>query len=208
MNLLALVTYLLVMSITPGPNNLVLASSGVNFGFSRTLPSLLGMTLGLSLQIGLLTVGLGSLMSLMASLQLYLAVAGCGYLLWLAWSMARAGKAKGGEAGVRPMGFWGGILFNWLNPKVWLMGFNLVMVFLPAHMNPWHAAALFVLITFFTSLPCIAVWAGSGVAIRRFLDSPPRLRAFNWTMAALLALTAVWLLAQMMPADSLSALTA
>ncbi|OHX14694.1 hypothetical protein BI347_15165 [Chromobacterium sphagni] len=203
MNLVALVTYLLVMSITPGPNNLVLASSGVNFGFSRTLPSLLGMALGLSLQVGILTVALGALMSLMESLQLYLAIAGCCYLLWLSWGMARAGAARSAESGSRPMGFWGGIMFNWLNPKVWLMGFNLVMVFLPAHMNAWYAAALFVLITFFTSLPCIAVWAGSGVAIRRFLDSPPRLRAFNFSMAAMLALTAFWLLAQMMPAHTL-----
>ncbi|OHX19120.1 LysE family translocator [Chromobacterium sphagni] len=203
MNLVALVTYLLVMSITPGPNNLVLASSGVNFGFSRTLPSLLGMALGLSLQVGILTVALGALMSLMESLQLYLAIAGCCYLLWLSWSMARAGAGRSADAGVRPMGFWGGVMFNWLNPKVWLMGFNLVMVFLPAHMNAWYAAALFVLITFFTSLPCIAVWAGSGVAIRRFLDSPLRLRAFNFSMAAMLALTAFWLLAQMMPAHTL-----
>ncbi|WP_199153296.1 LysE family translocator [Chromobacterium sp. ASV23] len=203
MNLVALVTYLLVMSITPGPNNLVLASSGVNFGFSRTLPSLLGMTLGLSLQIGILTVFLGEVMATMASLQLYLALAGCGYLLWLSWGMARSGSAKRVEAGARPMGFWGGMLFNWLNPKVWLMGFNMVMVFLPAQMNPWHAAALFVLITFLTSLPCIAVWAGSGVAIRRFLDSPGRLRLFNCAMAALLALTALWLLSEMLPAKPL-----
>ncbi|POZ61677.1 LysE family translocator [Chromobacterium alticapitis] len=202
MNLLALVTYLLVMSITPGPNNLVLASSGVNFGFSRTLPSLLGMTLGLSLQIGLLTVFLGEVMATMASLQLYLAVAGCGYLLWLSWGMARAGGAKNVEAGARPMGFLGGLMFNWLNPKVWLMGFNLVMVFLPAHMNPWRAAALFALITFVTSLPCIAAWAGSGVAIRRFLDSPARLRLFNFAMAAALALTALWLLSEMLPVRS------
>lgn len=159
MNLFALVTYLLVMSITPGPNNLVLASSGVNFGFSRTLPSLLGMALGLSLQIGLLSLFLGALISLMASLQLYLAVAGCAYLLWLSWNLARAGKAKAGDAGARPMGFWGGLMFNWLNPKVWLMGFNLVMVFLPAQMNPWHAAGVFALVSFATSLPCIAVWA-------------------------------------------------
>lgn len=206
MNLLALVTYLLVMSITPGPNNLVLASSGVNFGFSRTLPSLLGMALGLSLQIGLLSLFLGALMSLMASLQLYLAVAGCVYLLWLSWNLARASKAKAGDAGARPMGFWGGLMFNWLNPKVWLMGFNLVMVFLPAQMNPWHAAGVFALVSFVTSLPCIAVWAGSGVAIHRLLDSPLRLRAFNCGMAAMLALTAVWLLAEMLPAHSLAAL--
>ncbi|AXE31411.1 LysE family translocator [Chromobacterium phragmitis] len=207
MNLVALVTYLLVMSITPGPNNLVLASASVNFGFSRTLPMLLGMALGLSLQLGALTLFLGAVMSLMASLQLYLAIAGCGYLLWLSWNLARAGKAGGGAA-ARPMGFFGGLMFNWLNPKVWLMGFNLVMVFLPTQMDPWRAAIVFALAAFFTSLPCVIVWAGSGVAIGRFLDSPLRLRAFNCSMAAMLAATAIWLLAEMMPAHSLGALMA
>jgi threonine/homoserine/homoserine lactone efflux protein len=96
MNLVALVTYLLVMSITPGPNNLVLASSGVNYGFSRTLPALLGMALGLAVQIGLMTVFLGQVAGLISSVQLYLALAGCSYLLWLSWGMARAGAAGQG----------------------------------------------------------------------------------------------------------------
>jgi threonine/homoserine/homoserine lactone efflux protein len=97
MNLVALVTYLLVMSITPGPNNLVLASSGVNYGFSRTLPALLGMALGLAVQIGLMTVFLGQVAGLISSVQLYLALAGCSYLLWLSWGMARAGAAGQGR---------------------------------------------------------------------------------------------------------------
>ncbi|OWY39444.1 hypothetical protein CEK28_08205 [Xenophilus sp. AP218F] len=206
MNLVALVTYLLVMSITPGPNNLVLASSGVNYGFSRTLPALLGMTLGLSLQVGVLTVFLGSLMEWMASVQLYLAVAGCVYLLWLSWGMARAGRHGDGQDKSKPIGFWGGVLFNWLNPKVWLMSFNIAMVFLPASMDPLHAGLIFALVTFVVGLPCVALWAGSGVAIRRFLDSPLRLRAFNCSMAAMLAATAFWLLAQMLPGHSLPAM--
>ncbi|MGR2663233.1 LysE family translocator [Chromobacterium haemolyticum] len=205
MNFVALVTYLLVMSITPGPNNLVLASSGVNHGFSRTVPALLGMSLGLSVQVGLLTVFLGSLISVIASVQLYLAMAGCLYLLWLSWGMARSAPASG-EAGAAPMGFWGGVLFNWLNPKVWLMGFNIAMVFLPAKMNAWHAGLLFAALTFIIGLPCIALWAGSGVAARRFLASPRRLRAFNCSMAAMLAVTAIWLLLEMLPAQSLHAL--
>jgi threonine/homoserine/homoserine lactone efflux protein len=136
MNLVALVTYLLVMSITPGPNNLVLASSGVNYGFSRTLPALLGMALGLAVQIGLMTVFLGQVAGLISSVQLYLALAGCSYLLWLSWGMARAGAVDKADGAAAPMGFSGGLLFNWLNPKVWLMGFNIAVVFLPKHMDP------------------------------------------------------------------------
>jgi threonine/homoserine/homoserine lactone efflux protein len=104
------------------------------------------------------------------------------------------------------MGFWGGVLFNWLNPKVWLMGFNIAMVFLPAKMNAWHAGLVFAALTFVIGLPCIALWAGSGVAARRLLASPRRLRVFNCGMAAMLALTAVWLLLEMLPAQSVQAL--
>ncbi|WP_293765334.1 LysE family translocator [uncultured Aquitalea sp.] len=204
MNFIALATYLLVMSITPGPNNLVLATSSVNHGFSRTMPAMLGMALGLSLQVGILTVFLGSLVSLIAAVQVWLAVAGCLYLLWLSWGMARAGRAQDGDSDSRPMGFAGGLVFNWLNPKVWLMGFNIAVVFLPAHMDPLKAGFLFALLTFVVGLPCIAVWAGSGVAIRRWLDSPRRLRVFNCGMAAMLAGTALWLLAQMLPAPMLA----
>jgi len=208
MNLAALVTYLLVMSITPGPNNLVLASSGVNHGFSRTLPALLGMALGLAVQIGLMTVFLGQVAGLIGSVQLYLALAGCSYLLWLSWGMARAGAADKVEDAAAPMGFAGGLMFNWLNPKVWLMGFNIAVVFLPQHMAPLTAGLLFAAITFAVGLPCIALWAGSGVAIRRWLASPRRLRAFNCGMAAMLAGTAFWLLAQMLPAHVLPAVGA
>ncbi|RQO73004.1 LysE family translocator [Aquitalea sp. FJL05] len=205
MNLVALVTYLLVMSITPGPNNLVLASSGVNYGFSRTMPAMMGMALGLAVQVGVLTVFLGNLVGLISSVQLYLALAGCSYLLWLSWGMARAGAAGEQADQGQPMGFVGGLLFNWLNPKVWLMGFNIAVVFLPQHMPPLTAGLLFAAITFVVGLPCIALWAGSGVAIRRWLASPRRLRAFNCGMAAMLAGTAFWLLAQMLPADVLPA---
>jgi threonine/homoserine/homoserine lactone efflux protein len=95
----------------------VLASSGVNYGFSRTLPALLGMALGLAVQIGLMTVFLGAGGGLISSVQLYLALAGCSYLLWLSWGMARAGTADKADDASAPMGFSGGLLFNWLNPR-------------------------------------------------------------------------------------------
>lgn len=199
MNFLPLVTYLLVMSIAPGPNNLVLATSGANFGFARTVPALSGMAFGLALQVGLLTVFLGSLVSVIASFQLYLALAGCAYLLWLSWGMLHAGQVEAGACGARPMGFFGGILFNWLNPNVWLIGFNLAMLFLPHQMTPWHAGVLFSLVTFAVVSPCIALWACSGVMIGRFLGSAWRRRLFNAVMAAMLAATAFWLVWRVLP---------
>lgn len=204
MNFVALVSYLTIMAITPGPNNLALASSGVNFGLKRTLPALMGMALGLSVQVALLAVALGSMMALMQSIKLYLAVAGCAYLLYLSWHMAHAGEPgeDGKQPRAKPMGFAGGVLFNWLNPKVWLMGFNVAVVFLPEHMHPLAAGALFFVITFAITLPCIAIWAWGGEFIRRYLGTPRRLHVFNCSMALMLAATATWLLVEMLPAEA------
>lgn len=203
MNFVPLTLYLMVMTITPGPNNLVLASSGVRFGFSRTLPAMLGMALGLACQVAILAVALGHIKDLMADLQLWLALAGCGYLLWLAWQMTRAGQPGEAGAAARPMGFAGGALFNWLNPNVWLMSVNLALLFLPSGMPLWQAGGLFAVVAFMVALPCIGVWAWGGVAMARFLGSPRRLAAFNWVMASLLAGMALWLVADKLPAEAM-----
>ncbi|MCP9758751.1 LysE family translocator [Aquitalea sp. S1-19] len=210
MNFIALVTYLTIMAITPGPNNLALASSGVNFGLKRTLPALMGMALGLSSQVAILALALGSMMALMESIKLWLALAGCLYLFWLSWHMAHAAEpgANGKASKGKPMGFAGGVLFNWLNPKVWLMGFNVAIVFLPDSMPVWQAGSLFFVVTFIITLPCIAVWAWGGEYIRRYLDSPRRLHLFNYSMGGMLACTAAWLLVEMLPAETMAQMSA
>jgi threonine/homoserine/homoserine lactone efflux protein len=202
-NFLPMVTYLLVISLAPGPITLLMASSGANHGFVRSVPALAGMALGLALLVGALTVSVGNLMTLIASWRFYMALAGCSYLLWLSWGMLRAGQAQAGSDAARPMGFVGGAMFNWLNPSVWLLCLNLVMLFLPRRMAPWHASVLFTLVTFCVVLPCIACWAGGGVVIARFLGSPWRLRLFNCAMAAMLAGTALWMLWRALPAPML-----
>lgn len=205
MNLAALFTFLTVMSITPGPNNLALAASGVNFGLRRTAPVLMGMTLGLTLQVTVLTMAMNHILPLIDTIKPVLAFAGCAYLLWLSWGMARTEVADNeNPAHAQPMSFAQGLLFNWLNPKVWLMTFNMAIMFLPEHMPLWQATTLFALVTFIVTLPSIAVWAWGGEQMRRLLSSPRRLTAFNCTMAAALAGTACWLLVEMLPSAQLS----
>jgi threonine/homoserine/homoserine lactone efflux protein len=188
---LPLMTYVATMSVTPGPNNIMLAASGVNFGFRRTLPHLLGVSVGNSVQVLIVASGLAWVMAWLDALRLPLVLVGCGYLLWLALRQARAGQpGRGGR--VEPLGFVAAALFQWVNPKAWMMVLNIAILFLPRDAD-WQTAAGLALVCMSVNLPCVALWAVAGARLRAWLQQPAALMAFNYTMAALLAATALWI---------------
>lgn len=188
---LPLMTYVATMSVTPGPNNLMLAASGVNFGLRRTLPHLLGISIGNGVQVLLVGVALAWVMTWLELLRLPLVALGCGYLLWLAARQARAGR-PGGAGRARPLGFVGAALFQWVNPKAWMMVLNVAILFLPRDAGLAGAAGL-ALLCMLVNLPCVAVWAVAGARLREWLQGPRALMVFNYTMAALLGATALWI---------------
>lgn len=190
---LPLLTYVATMSVTPGPNNLMLAASGVNFGFRRTLPHMLGVSIGHGIQLVFVAGLLGWVMAWLDGLRLGLVAAGCAYLLWLAWRQAHAGQ-PGGSRNAQPLGFVGAALFQWVNPKTWMMAFNTAILFLPRG-GGWGAALSLALVCIAVNLPCVAVWAGAGGQLRHRLRDPRMLRLFNYAMALLLAATAAWIAA-------------
>ena len=189
---LPLLTYMATMSVTPGPNNLMLAASGVNFGFRRTLPHMLGISIGVGIQIVLVAGLLAWVMTWLDALRLPLVFVGCAYLLWLARRQAGAGQPGNSEKR-QPLGFFGAALFQWVNPKAWMMVLNAAILFLP-HGN-WTAVLWMAVMSVFVNLPCIAVWAFAGDKLRLTLRDPLALRVFNYTMAAALAATALWIVA-------------
>jgi len=193
---LPLLTYVATMSVTPGPNNLMLAASGVNFGFRRTVPHMLGISIGHGIQVGVVAGLLAWVMAWLDDVRLELVLAGCGYLLWLAWRQAHAGQPGGGKSS-QPLGFLGAALFQWVNPKAWMMVLNAAILFLPRG-GGWGAALSLALICTVVNLPCIALWAVVGDRLRFRLRDPRALRLFNAAMALLLAATAVWIMADEM----------
>ena len=195
---LPLLTYMATMSVTPGPNNLMLAASGVNFGFRRTLPHMLGISIGVGIQIVLVAGLLAWVMTWLDALRLPLVFVGCAYLLWLARRQAGAGQPGNSEKR-QPLGFFGAALFQWVNPKAWMMVLNAAILFLP-HGN-WTAVLWMAVMSIFVNLPCIAVWAFAGDKLRFKLRDPLALRVFNYTMATLLAATALWIMVdELLPA--------
>ena len=190
---LLLLTYVATMSVTPGPNNLMLAASGVNFGFRRTVPHMLGISIGHGIQVAIVAGLLAWVMAWLDDMRLGLVLAGCAYLLWLAWRQAQAGQPGGGKS-AQPLGFIGAALFQLVNPKAWMMVLNAAILFLPRG-GGWGAALSLALVCTLVNFPCIALWAVVGDRLRFRLRDPRALRVFNYAMALLLAATAVWILA-------------
>jgi len=183
--LVALSAFALVSSITPGPNNMMLMASGANFGLRRTVPHALGVGVGFTLMIILVGVGLMGLFDLFPILNLVLKVVSVAYLLWLAWKIANAAAPDtSGSAQGKPMTFVQAMLFQWVNPKAWSMALSAIALYAP---DRNFAAVLLVAVVFgIINLPSTSLWAVMGQVMRSWLSSPARLRAFNWTMAALL----------------------
>ena len=189
----ALLSFAFVTSVTPGPNNLMLMASGANFGVRRTLPHMLGVGIGFTFMVVAVGLGLDRLFLLWPPLHMILKVASVGYLLWLAWKIARAGSPGEGRAGAHPMSFLGAAAFQWVNPKAWAMALGAIALYAPE--RSLAALALVAGVFGLVNLPTVSLWAAAGQGLRRVLTSPARLRAFNWTMAALLVaslLPVVW----------------
>ncbi|MCZ8178718.1 MAG: LysE family translocator [Rhizobium sp.] len=186
--LLALVLFAFATSITPGPNNMMLFASGVNFGFRRTVPHMLGIGAGfLSLLIGV-GMGLGAVLHAYPPAFIALKVAGGLYLLWIAWKIGSSRSMGEGEAKARPMTFLGAAAFQWVNPKAWVMAVTAMAVY----PNPEQYAltvAIVALVFAAVNVPSVSTWAGFGSALREWLSVPVRLKWFNITMAVLLVLS-------------------
>ena len=185
--ILALLGFAFVTSVTPGPNNMMLLASGVNFGFRRTVPHMLGISIGHAVMVFLVGLGLASVFKAWPPALTALKLVSVAYMLWLAWKIAHAAAPGEGKEAAQPMTFLQAAAFQWVNPKAWAMALGAVSAYV-AEPSPWAYAAVagaFSLV----NLPSVSVWAGAGQAVRRWLEGPGRLRAFNWTMAGLLVLS-------------------
>lgn len=182
---IALVTFAFVSSITPGPNNLMLLASGVNFGFRRTIPHMLGIGIGFVFMIVVIGLGLRKLFELYPVIYTVLRVVGGLYMLWLAWKIANLGPVGEGRSAGKPMSFIQAAVFQWVNPKAWFLAVTAIATYTLSGQYVW--SVLLVGFTFgAVNLPSVSTWALFGTALKHVLNYPRVLRAFNVTMAALL----------------------
>ncbi len=187
---LALLVFAFTSSVTPGPNNMMLLTSGVNFGFRRTIPHILGIEVGFALLILAVGLGLGALFSAEPRLYLVLKVLGGGYLLWIAWHIATTrslAEAKD-DTDARPMTLLQAALFQAVNPKAWVMAGGAVAAYQAP--DAYIRDSFLIVFAFLAvGIFCTAAWAGFGTGLKGWLADPRRLRVFNITMAVLLVLS-------------------
>ncbi len=190
--LIALLGYAFATTWTPGPNNMMLASSGATFGWRATVPHAFGVAFGFPLMVFLIALGLGEIFHRSPALQKGLAWFGFAVMMWLAWRIGTAGAAKA-RARVRPLRFHEAAAFQWVNPKAWVMATGVSAAY-ASGMDPVLDAALAAAVFAFAGITSSNGWAVFGAGIGRVLGDGPRLRAFNVTMALLLAACALWLI--------------
>ena len=184
--LIAFVLFATVMFFTPGPNNIMLLSSGLTYGFRPTIPHIAGITVGFAFMVGAVGLGLGTIFIAYPVLQTILKYAGVAYLIYLAAAIATSGPVSAEQDNRRgPMTFWGAAMFQWVNAKGWVMVIGTITAYTAISPYPWNIAIQVCLSLLLGALSCTA-WAFFGSALRPVLTSPRAVRAFNIVMAVLL----------------------
>jgi threonine/homoserine/homoserine lactone efflux protein len=182
----AMAMFAFVTSVTPGPNNMMLLASGVNFGVKRTLPHWLGVSIGHFVMLLLVGAGLERLLSAYPFVYQVMKVGGFVYLVYLAWGVARsAAPQRDGEEATQPISFLGAAAFQWVNPKAWIMAIGYFSNYMPT-----DASLTFVVLTcmMFSAInfPSVGLWVWLGDKLERYLQQDNWRRIFNGTMAVLL----------------------
>ena len=181
----ALILFAFVAGVTPGPNNMMLMASGVNFGFRRTLPHLLGVCLGFPAMVALVGFGLDAIFSHFPGFLVALRYVSVAYMLWLAYKIATAGPVRETDSVRRPLGLFGAAAFQWVNPKGWVMAISALTTY-TVMADYTGSAAIVVLVFLLLAFPSSGIWVVSGAAMRPILSDPARARPFNVMMAVLL----------------------
>ena len=190
----SLVGFSVAMTITPGPNNLMVAAAAANHGITDTVPHIVGIALGFTVMLAIVAAGLGGVVTGIPALHPILQWIGAAWMLYLAWKIATAGPPDVDGTKRPPLGFLGAAMFQWVNPKAWMIALGAASEFVvpgrPLELEVGRIAGVFAIV----AIPCILPWAVLGKGAAHFLNAPHRLRAFNVAMAALLVASLVPLL--------------
>ena len=187
----AISVYYFVMYATPGPNNSILTASGIKFGFIRSVPNIIGISSGHGIQLALVCFGLGSLFLQFPILLEILKYIGACYLLYLAWKMFGSLNISITEEKSSPLKYHEAILFQFVNPKAWVICITAVSLFYPENVNLIIGTLFLVIMSTIINLPSISMWAFGGSIIRRYLSNKKLKTIIEWILAILLLGTAI-----------------
>jgi threonine/homoserine/homoserine lactone efflux protein len=186
--------FAIVMTGTPGPNNVMLTASGANFGYRRSLPHAMGIGVGLMSMILLLASGLGLVFQQYPAIQDTMKWAGSGYLLYLGWKIAQSRPSSDASSTEsQPMTFLQAALFQYLNPKAWMMVITAIGSFSLQGQDYWLSVLLIAVIFWVMQIQTSSIWVGFGTLIGRWLSSGTAWKRFNVCMGTLTAVCVVFI---------------
>jgi len=195
-----LFTFVAIAAFTPGPNNLMMMASGVNHGIRASLPHFFGICFGVPTMLLIAGTGLGFFFERFPMLHMAIQVVGVAYLLYLAWLIGSSAPASLDSAKRRPLSFFQAALFQWVNPKAWMMGTSAISAFTVVDANITVQISLVIGVFFVMAFPSAAVWLVFGVHLKKLLAKPSHQRVFNISMGFCLALIGLSLIWEMMQA--------
>lgn len=189
-NIVAIFLFTFSSTLTPGPNNLMIMNSGLNYGLKKSMPHYLGICLGFPLMVMIVGLGFGAVFTQYAWIKSVLKWLGAIYMLYLAWRIAVSVVHVNDSARTAPLSFWEAATFQWVNPKAWIMAVSTISLF-TFSTHPFSNAAIITFIFLLVCLPCIGIWLVFGTVLQRILKEEKHQRWFNYLMATALAASVV-----------------
>jgi threonine/homoserine/homoserine lactone efflux protein len=190
--------FALAMSATPGPNNAMVAASCATWGLRRTWWHIFGISIVFPVMIVAVALGLGAFLERHPEIHVWLKWIGAAYMLWLAWHIASAVPAPGTEAGEgksrrgRPLRFHEAALFQWINPKAWIITAGALATYTQADSEALETQVVLLAVIFFlVCVPSVTLWTLIGAGVARLFRTERAIRLFNWAMAVLLVASLV-----------------
>lgn len=183
---LAILLFAVSASITPGPNNIMIMTSGLNHGVKNSIPHLLGICFGFPVMIILIGLGIGVFFEMFPLFHEIIKIIGVIYLLYLSWLIARSSPTSLDSESYKPFSFVQAALFQWVNPKAWVMATGAVSAYTSLSADVFIQVIYIALVFFVVSFPCVGIWLVFGSGLKKYLKSSKHQKIFNVSMALLL----------------------
>ena len=187
--ILPILLFAVSAAITPGPNNIMLMASGLNYGVKKSIPHLLGVVFGFPVMVILIGLGFEIVFQKFPVLHEIIKIVGILYLIYLAWRIATSSKQSAEGAKARPLRFWQAVLFQWVNPKAWIMATGAIAAYTSLSSDFFTQVLIIALTFMLVAFPCAGSWLVFGSSLKRYLQKPAYQQAFNITMAVLLIIS-------------------
>lgn len=183
---LAIFIFAISASVTPGPNNIMIMTSGLNHGIKNSIPHLLGICFGFPVMVVLIGLGFSVVFKMYPLFHETLKMFGVIYLLYLAWLIASSSPSSLESKKSNPLSFIQAALFQWVNPKAWVMATGAVSAYTSIESDVFVQVIYIALTFFIVAFPCVGIWLVFGVGLKKYLKSAMHQKIFNYSMAVLL----------------------